>query len=483
MNQLCEVRGRADAPPPLQGTRPLGLSDFLTEYDDSIGNELKVDPLGMLVIWSAFGQQIFRNRVSSISNDVRNYTLNLFNHWVVRDLIGDGGVVLGTGLAKRYAGKADLNFKYACLLYLENLFVYSMLQAEAQQRPVQTMGVLGINNAGRKWHASGGNPTLLFSHDEPAQVLKRQLFLGVSGRYKTPLMELGFFDRSYQYDLPDASALWSKASALVDGSPLLKRLASQLKVHLRDVLADARSELRRQFVEVPAPLKQALAEAFASPVGVGRYARHFWLSVTALDQGASGALYQALLSTPGGQGLSAASPADLFAEALRQPLPAEEKIKLEHVLQLEPLLAELDLLFTLMLSEPEQSLENVQLRWQAMGRDTHTLGRLAQPLVENAPVLAVLSAVGRERLSSFLALAQHADVQQQVRALLAYHEGVMEDRGQSAWLKLSDEGQLKLHVAPRHLPSKDDRPPGSWINPYYIPQFRHLLNGLLGGAA
>lgn len=459
------------------------LIDFLTEYDDGIGSELKVDPLGMLVIWSAFGQKIFRNRVSSISNDVRNYTLNLFNHWVVRELIEDESAVLGTALVRRYSGKQDLNFKYACLIYLENLFVYSMLHAEALQRPVETVGVLGISNAGRKWHACGGDPALLFSHESQAQVLVRQLLLGVSGRYKTPLVELGFFDRSYQYDLPMAGPLWSKATALIDGTPLLKQLAIQLKAHLRNVLAAPRSELRWQFADVPNTLKQTLAEAFASPVAVGGYARHFWLSVTELDQGAPGALYQALLPSNGEKGLSTAGSAALFAAALLHPLSAEERVKLEHIQQLEPFLAELDLLFTLMLSEPEQSLENVQLRWRAMGRDAQTLMRLAQPLVENAPILAVLSAVGRARLSSFLALAQHADVQQQVRALLAYHESVMEDRGQSSWLRLSDGGKLKLNVAQRRMPIKDDRPLGSWINPYYIPQFRNLLNGLLGGVA
>lgn len=479
VNKMCEEKGGGGQLQLQSG----GLSEFLTEYDDGIGSELKVDPLGMLVIWSAFGQQIFRSRVSSISNDVRNYTLNLFNHWLVRELIEDERVVLGTALAKRYAGKQDLNFKYACLLYLENLFVYSMLHAEAQQRPVETVGVLGISNAGRKWHESGSNPTLLFSHESQAQVLVRQLLLGVSGRYKTPLVELGFFDRSYQYDLPMAKSLWAQATSLVDSTPALKKLAIQMKAHLRELLADSRSELRRQFFEVPNTLKQALAEAFSSPVAVGCYARHFWLSVTELDQGASGALYRALLPMSGEQGLNAANTADLFAQALLQPLLAEERIKLEHIRRLEPLLAELDLLFTLMLSEPEQSLDGVKLRWQAMGRDAQTLARQAQPLVEDAPIFAVLSAAGRSRLSRFLALAQHADVPQQVRALLAYHESLMEERGQSSWLKLNDRGQLKLHVATRRSPTNEDRPLGSWINPYYIPQFRSLLRGLLGGAA
>ncbi len=58
------------------------LNRYLTDYDDSLTGESHIDPMGMLVIWSAYGHQIFQNRVNSISNDVRNYTLNLFNHYL-----------------------------------------------------------------------------------------------------------------------------------------------------------------------------------------------------------------------------------------------------------------------------------------------------------------------------------------------------------------------------------------------------------------
>ena len=64
------------------------LEKFLTEYDEGVSSELNLDPLGLQVIWSAYGQKIFKNRISSISNDVRNYTLNLFHHYIVRAVVG-----------------------------------------------------------------------------------------------------------------------------------------------------------------------------------------------------------------------------------------------------------------------------------------------------------------------------------------------------------------------------------------------------------
>ena len=163
------------------------LNGILTEFDDSISSEINIDPLGVLVIWSAFGQDIFRRRVSSISNDVRNYTLNLFNHAVTRSLIQDESIVLPKSWQFGSQGKRSLAFKRACLIYLENLFTYSILEAEQQEKEpkvIQTAGVLGISKARRQWEEknSGATLKLLFSDKPEAHLLVRQPLLGVSGR-------------------------------------------------------------------------------------------------------------------------------------------------------------------------------------------------------------------------------------------------------------------------------------------------------------
>lgn len=457
------------------------IESFLTEYDENISGELNIDPLGLLIIWSAFGQQVFRSRVSSISNDVRNYTLNLFNHWLVHELTEDDSIVLGKSLAKRYAGKHDQSFKNACLLYLENTFAYSMVAHESQPS-INSTGVLGISKARNQWNLRNGKPVLHFGHEPKAHLLENQLSLGVSGRYKTPLVEMGFFDRTYNYNAPEAIPLWNKTRQLIATTPILKELADGLKVHLRKLLKQD-GEISHSFGDLPASLTNTLVHAFPSPAAVGNYARDFWLGVSALNQGAPGALYKTLLQSDTPGALNPAHTADLFAQGLREELSLSEKFKLEHICLIEPLLAELDLLFSLMLSAPVQSLPDVEKQWKAMGRNATTLGGLAMPIAENEAMLRILSSTACTRLSRLLELASATSVQDQIRALLTYHENVMERRGQSPWLVLREGAELKLHVRPRHAPSQDERPVGSWINQYYIPQFRNLLNGLQGGAA
>jgi hypothetical protein len=469
-----------------QMTKPHLLQDILTDFDQRIVSELNLDPLGLQVIWSAYGQKIFRNRISSISNDVRNYTLNLFNHAMIKSLIEDDSAVLGKGLLneKAYAGrgKDSTPFKQACLIYLENLFAYTMVGAQAQEG-VDAGGVLGITKARRRWDESAGNPQLLFSHEARAHVLKRQNSLGVSGRYKTPLVAMKFFDAGYGYALPESRPQWQKARVqLFSASGPLVKLQKLVHAHMAELIADGRREPERKFADVPAPLKRAFVSAFRSPAAVGSYARDFWLAVTELDQGAPGALYEVLKQEwlPAGQ-VQERSAAEVFALATgHRTLAAADQEKLEHVRVLEPFLGELDLLLCVMLSTKSHSLDEVLGSWSALGRNGRTLPDGAARIQAVTAIRTEVAGTAAGRLDELLALACGTDVRQQAERLLKYHSKVMEARSQSPWLRLLDGGQLKIDVRTRPLPEKSDRPVGAWVHQYYVPQFRQLLSGLRG---
>lgn len=461
------------------------LNEILTEYDETISTELNIDPLGLLVIWSSYGQNIFRRRISSISNDVRNFTLNLFNHAVIRSLIEDD-VILGKGLSSNPAyagrGKDSFAFKQACLIYLENAFTYAMIAAQ-NQKDVETTGILGISKARRRWEETQGNPRLLLSHESNAHVLVRQNSLGVSGRYKTPLVEMKFFDAAYDYALPESRPQWDKARMeLLTKSKPLGHLHKLVFNHLIELLSDVRRIPERNFSDLSNELKQAFVSAFRSPAVVGAYARDFWLAITELNQGAPGALYEVLNQEwiSADQRLERQT-ADVFAQAASNPfLNADDKIKLKYVCILEPFLAELDLLLGVMLSAKSQSLDEATIKWKNLGRDDRTLPDRASPIKTNTAMQAQVSGTASKRLDELLTLSHDATIQQQMVNLLQYHDKVMQARGQSSWLRFLGGNQLKVDMRIRKLPAKDMRPVGSWVNHYYLPQFRHLLSGLRG---
>ncbi|WP_342066622.1 hypothetical protein [Achromobacter kerstersii] len=457
---------------------PHFLEAYLTEYDDSLFGESYIDPIGTLIVWSALGRQVFDDRVNSVSNDVRNYTLNLFHHHLIRKLVLDDEVKLSTSLRSQYGDKNALAFKQACLIILENLFVFSLLRHE--ERPgVETIGVLGISKARRRWDQEKERTQLIFTHESIGQILVRQLGLGVSGRYKTPLLKIGFFDKDYQYHLPRFQPCWSRAQAFIcqTGHSALARLEDAVYRFLKEQILTLRHKGSILFESVPRPLSKDYAAAFGSSPAVGAYARDFWLAETGLDTGAAGAIFDVLLADGNGD----ANAREIVERAIEHAMQPEDKAKLEQIARVEPFLADCALLFSLMTSDRQCTVDAVTETW----RDAFCRGDSHLPeLADRAGDIMRLPALNGTRAGlRFVALQQAAragNTQEQVRALTKYHGLVMKGRNQSAWLSIEDGTKIKVHARTAAAPQPTNRPPGSWINNYYLPQFISLVNGLQG---
>ena len=454
------------------------VDSVLTEYDDTLSSDSYIDPIGTLIIWSAFGRQVFRNRINSISNDVRNFTLNLFHHYLMKTLIEDDDVHLSHALARQYQSKDSLNFKQACLIFLENVFVFSILRHEKSQ-DVESTGILGISNARRLWANEDRPPALIFTHEPVGQILVRQLGLGVSGRYKTPLMEMGFFDGNYHYHKPAYHSRWADAEKLIIDQPKssLSKVARKAYEFLKECVSRPIQGGKVPFGDVSADLTRAYARAFASPQAVGSYAREFWLMQTELNQGAAGAIFDILEETED------LSPQEAVEQALSHDIAPGEKAKLEHIVHLEPFLADCSLLFTLMASRRVQTTGDVASAWANFGRDATRLPRVSAPVSEYADLPAIKGTEGAKRLRQLLKAANAISLDDQIREIANYHSSVMQSRGQVSWLNVGSDGIINVHARTVSLPEPDSRVPGSWHNSYYLPQFRSFVNGLRGAVA
>ena len=456
----------------------LFLERYLTEYDDSLSAASYLDPVGTLIIWSAYGRQVFNNRVNSVSNDVRNYTLNLFHHYLIRQLLLDDEAPLSGSLQRKYLEKDTLHFRQACLVLLENLFVYSVLQHERMDE-VETVGILGISKARRRWEQAEGKPALTFTHEPAGQILVRQLGLGVSGRYKTPLVEIGFFDANYHYSRPSSQPRWEDAQEFFTGkrnTPLAK-LARAAYEFLKECASQRGHGAKLEFVnDVPAELTKAYARAFASPRSVGSYARTFWLQQSGLDTGAAGALYKVLAADAEGR----LGSRQVLEHALTQELQPDDRARLWQIAQLEPFLSDCVLLFTLMAAERTHSIADVATHWERSGRDASRLPGLARQLEGYESLPAVKGSEAAGRLVRLKAAANAGDFEQQVCEIARFHAAVMQSRGQPAWLSIDPHGAIKVNARTLTRPAPETWPPGAWYNQYYLPQFRALVTGLEG---
>ena len=457
------------------------LSRFLTEYDDELSGDSYIDPLGVLVIWSAFGQQIFRNRVNSVSNDVRNYTLNLLNHALIRDLCDDVAVQPSKALVEEVGDKHSLALRQACLVYLENIFTYAMVTAPAGIG-VDSLGVLGASKARARLEQSPqGNPQLQFTHRKEGHLLVRQLGLGVSGRYKTPFIEMGFFNAAFNYHhSPDAAQLWEKTHALILGCERQASLYQEARLHLQDVLTGYKRKSKISLDDVPPSLWSAYRRALPTAGQVGADTRDFWLNITGLAQGAAGALLSEL-DEQAQQSPELPLPAkQLFALAEQRCDDPAQKLQLLHVQTLEPLLAEAHLLFTLVHFAKSQRIPEIEAHWLALGRDDKTLSTAATRIEAMPSLMMVPVGMGRTRLGQLLRLASAGSFAEQLRGLLEYHAGVMRGRGQLPWAQALDLERIKVNARTTALPTAEKWPVGRWVNNYYIPQFRNLVAGYRG---
>ena len=457
--------------------------EFVTEYDDSLSGDSYIDPLGVRVIWSTFGQRVFKSRVNSISNDVRNYTINLLNHAIVRALIDDDSVTVSPALEREIGEKHSLSFRQACLIYLENLITFIVVEAGES---VDASGILGGSKAHQRLD-NDTNPLITLSHVGKHQLLVRQLGLGVSGRYKTPFRALNFFNDHYDYHAsPVIEETWQDAQAFIAGCAPLNAWYCECKVHLDALIGGATNKSRvppgTTLSEVPESLKDACRQAFSSPQRVGDLSRTFWLKVTGLDRDAAGALLAELeTAIKPNQGLST----EALVRAAQNRLQAHaetEKALLTNIAVIEPLLAEADLLFTLACQCKSQSLSDIEQHWHHYGRDAETLPRLADAIKRTPEIAAALTSTAFGRYQQLMALAQKTSLEAQLIGLLGYHALVMRQRGQLPWVKLWGD-RVAVQARTTTPPDRNKRPVGQWVNSYYIPQFTNLAKGFYGCAS
>ncbi|KAA0876468.1 hypothetical protein [Nitrincola tapanii] len=453
---------------------------FVTEYNDDIGGETYLDPLGQLVIWSSYGQKIFKGRLNSVSNDVRNYTLNLLHHGVIRYLQRDETF--------QADWKDSLQFVHACLIYLENLVTYALVSSTDPE--VQTQGILGSSKAHTNLYGSSTahtnldkedkNPELIFNGNMKEGedfLLVRQLGLGVSGRYKTPFVNMGFFNSSYSYTGPKADRLWDEFHKLLDKKTQLKSCFEKAVEHLKELVPLEKNTKQLRWAEVPEDLKQAYREVFKTSQNVGRISRDFWLSVTGLNEGAAKAIAQAIAEISKENG--SVKPQEVFSLAQQKMVADDtEREKIDYVLTIEPFLTKLDLLFRVAQQKQTQSLDDIKASWEKLGLYDNTLPDLALSIERTSAIQEPLNATGKKRLGKLLSAAKQPSVTSQLESLLEYHAEIMGQRGQLPWLRLEQSEVVNYGRTSSPL---DKENVSGWVNTYYLREFRHLLTGLGDG--
>jgi hypothetical protein len=446
----------------------MDIGAFFTEFDDSVTGSSQLDPLGIRIIWQGLGQKIFNNMISSISNDIRNYTLSLLLHGVVKDVIAE--CTFHPALQATWKNPENRLFKERLFIFLENLFIYSFVSYKANlplgnNREIDTGGILGIEKGLSNWKAADHqNPEIMLSFNN--DILVKQLSLGVAGRYKTPLVKMGFLTDSWHYP-DDDNQNWTDFNQLLQNNDL-EKLRTLLKELAIKLLNSNNGEPRIKWNEVGPDIPLLFCSCFKSSEYVGSYAAPFWIQLTGLNQGAAGAVYSQIINP------SNNSPYMTYKQASEHYQHADKQLIIDIIL-IEPFLAEMELLFSTLCSPSIHTISDTNIALAPI-RGLVSFSKVC-PELTSIPQKLSLSAAGR--LTKLIEIAKNSNTfEELVTNLQTYHQKIMIDRGQSAWFYIDHDGKtLKRHTHTK--PPIPEQIPGQyWWNRYYFDELKNMARGL-----
>lgn len=469
----------------------MNIDNIFSEKDPLILSDASRDGLGIQMIWSYYGQAVFNNKLNSIATDIRNFSLNLFNHRLIKHLVENelnAESLIGPG---RYHSLLDL--KSGLIIFLETLFVYSMhAQARNEGNTDADMGgVLGSNAVNAKWADYKGNPPLSIDKKKD-EILKRQLSLGVNGRYKTPFKQMYLFDDAYNYALSahpaenrqawkDVERFFPDPSGMMAGkdqewAAAIKNLHDALSRLIVDLLEKDKRTIRfndltvKRYERIPFLWAECFGRQAAIPKSLKK---DFWKSRLGLNCGAPAALYYALNQCSGENNEEV-----VVQEAIEHCDDTNERKKLERIFHVEPFLALMDTSFNLLCDAQTTDLARAsalvnkayRLYSSRISPDLRDLQGIAPPENE-APeacrrfkdLVEVYDAMQNERFTKAVDL------------LIQYHKNIIKSRGgMMPWVdidgtRLEHRGRIVRNV-------QHDEP--KWVNDYYLSTLRNIFSGI-----
>lgn len=445
------------------------ISPFFSSPDPDLYQEGSLDPLGILPIWMHFGQDLFNNRITTIANDVRIFNFNLFHHYILFHLFRQNPEAMRVAKERYHDWRTDTDMRTGLIIFLEQLVSHIFYLEGDHNTSIETIGILGLNKA-RLAHATQSGSQIILRANKSSGLLKNQLILGMNGRYKGPMMNMGYFDRSFNY-LPNA---WSGFERVISKWPeaqvLVKAIHHLLMKELLQSAGRTSPQLSFETLKSSNQFK-TIRDGYLICFGKKRLSsllRAFWKDQLGLNSGGPAILFE-LISKQAEKQPIAHEKVFREAHSLLKREPTEQQ-KIERILEIEPFLSAIEYLIRY-LAQP--SVKNISDIITEVDIVKNTVIRYAgiQP---NASV---------PRLNRLLEAVQWTgDRYTWLVNILGYHRQISLARGGSPWLELESNGNIRHHYAPilndaYNTPQKYFIKP-FWWHTYYLETLRSVYNGL-----
>ena len=435
--------------------------------DKTISSEILRDPLGTQVIWGYYGQRIFGNKITTIANDIRNYTINLFNHYVVRKIVTSQEY-------KDIFPHIDQNsklFKESLILYLENTVVYSHVEMSKINQDKNYEGLLGTMRAKKRLDSINAKSPILFYWDndrgkyfkkrkEEIEILERQISLGVHGRYKTPFLEFDFFDSNWEYI---GDYLWNKIEKVTNNNVEWKKVSNDLCNLIINSIS-TKKNLEVDYKKIDDEIKNNIINIF-NENSLQNW-KEFWEEQLGFNnKDAATKIYNNINLTLKNQNIK-----ELFNQSKTElNNDPTEQVKIDNIIQVENFLVIIIKIFESLLIQEENHVDENFLA---------ELVSQVKTLIFDEGILPE-NGLARVRLNKLIKLcSDHSSDLDFVSKLVEYHKQIMEERGLYSWVEIEDTKIRKLGItySRNELEKKWDR--NLWEHNYYIDSVRNIKIGL-----
>lgn len=443
----------------------MALKSFFTNPDADLYLESSIDPMGHRVIWTYYAHKIFNNRITTIANDIRVYSINLFHHCIVYELFQDRAQIfeLAANFKNTKLKKGiERELKQGMVVCLENLAILSFVEKDSE---IDSLGIPGSRNAKAKLN---NRDEIYLAVDRYAEILKNQVNLGMAGRYVGPMAEMGLFRKGFDYNDTEMQRL----SEIFSSDDRFKELKETLKKFILGLFKSDHNSKRPEISFTDLKRKyttwSAIRDGYGNCFGsrkVWKKLRVYFLNNLGLNKGAASAIYEAIDIIKYKEGIPAQDFSLIFSEAKARCVDEIERSKIDDILKIAPILSHSEYMLRKLADPGTDSIDTVKKDIELVKNE---LDRLWQqlPFVENKELNKLKKAINIQ--VSFTDLAN---------LLVAYHTDVMKKRGGQPWLSTTEELKVKHLFAPllyqEFVSAGDYIRSNYWYHHYY-------LNTLLG---
>jgi hypothetical protein len=417
--------------------------------DPSVSQEGSVDPMGLLVIWQEHARRIFERKLNSVATDARALVINVLHHSAVQAWL------------EAHPGHDGWEGRFDChagmLIWSEDLLAHAFLELEQMGNSVEAMGILGLSKLKGVLATQKKHDLIPLMN---RGVLKNQLALGYTGRYKAAMIEMGFFDVQFARS-PENEAVWAQIERLIHGTPPFKRYRDSVRALLE--VADPGAV--QHYPILPAELRgehvQAVEAAFGTTL-VPEAWRLFLRKQLGLEDGAAGGIaheVRGLLDA--GQTID---PEAVLHRTVGRVEPSEQQ-KLRDILWLEPVLAHVDWFFDHLLASngkpvedlegPAQRVRNFIASQRGLGTSIHI------PRLEQLWAMLIASGTHRDWIEGFV----------------QFHQKTMDERRGITWVSIGPSGLVKQQYM-RAGKAPDEAGEVKWRRSYYVHSVESMMRVL-----